>query len=157
MRQVLGIHTALTDANRAYQAAEEVIQQAGSLGMIVTEAEIKLAEARTSLISARAAVHTTKLPVVTDLTDEALASADTARKFATVKLDENLFRRMSMVVAVVIILLIIVTLIILKRTLDQELKTAAAVKVAAREVKTNVEPTELDVARPLKPVESEND
>jgi hypothetical protein len=123
MRQVLGIHTALTDANQAYQAAEEVIQQAGSLGMIVTEAEIKLAEARTSLISARAAVHTTKLPVVTDLTDEALASADTARKFATVKLDENLFRRMSMVVAVVIILLIIVTLIILKRTLDQELKT----------------------------------
>ena len=119
--QVLALYNALTEASQAYRDAEETIQRAASLGMIVTEAESKLAEARTSLIRARAATHTTKLPVVTELTDEALAAANSAREIAARKIDEYLFRRQSMVVAIGIIMVIIATLSMLRRELYRQL------------------------------------
>ncbi len=144
MRQIIGLHNALTKANQAYQEAEEAIRRAGGLGMIVTEAESKLAEARTNLVSARAAVHTTKLPVVTKLTDEAIASASAAQAIAADKLSENLFRRLSMVVAVAIILFIIATLFFLKRDLDRQLRMANAAQVLSEEEKPSPKTAELD-------------
>ena len=122
MVQVEALHNALTEANQEYRGAEETISKAAGLGMIVTEAESRLAEARTSLIRARAATHTTKLPAVTKLTDEATASASDAQQIAADKVNENFFRRWSMIIAVAIILIIIATLLLLKRQLDQRLQ-----------------------------------
>ncbi len=122
MRQVTGIYVALNDANTVYEETESAIKKASALGMIVTDAEIKLREARTSLISARAAVHTTKLPVVTKFTDEVETSAEVAKTIADGKLQENFFRRFSMIIAVVIIIVIIITLSYLKRKIDRELE-----------------------------------
>ncbi len=124
MVQVLALYNALTEANQAYLEAEETIQQAAALGMIVTEAESKLAAARTSLIRARAATHTTKLPVVTELTDDATEAALTARDIAADKVAEYIFRRRSMVVAVGIIVIIIATLSILRHDLYRQLQEA---------------------------------
>jgi len=143
MRQILGIHTALAEASQAYQEAEESIKQAGALGMIVTEAEGKLAEARTHLVSARAAVHTTKLPIVSKLTDDALASAGVAQEMAAEKLDENLFRRLSMSVSIVIILLIMTVLVFLKRDLDRQLK----IKTAGLGPAPQPEPADADILK----------
>ncbi|NOZ27484.1 MAG: hypothetical protein GXP39_05445 [Chloroflexi bacterium] len=124
MVQVLALYNALTEANRAYLEAEETIQRAVALGMIVTEAESKLAAARTSLIRARAATHTTKLPVVTELTDDATASALSAQEIAADKVAEYIFRRRSMVVAVGIIVIIVATLSVLRRELYRQLQEA---------------------------------
>ena len=151
MRQIEGIHGALTEASEAYHQAEEAIQQAGSLGMIVTEAELKLAETRTSLIRGRAAVHTTKLPVVTEHTDAALESAKTAQAIANEKLDENLFRRQSMVIAVVIILLIVVTLYLLKRDLYRQLK------LVGPDTKAQTAPPDSEASQSPKPVKKDAD
>jgi hypothetical protein len=122
LTQVEALHTSLTEADQAYKEADETIQQAAARGMIVTEAEVKLAEAHTSLISARATVHTTKLPRVTALTDDAKASAVSAKEVAADKLGENLFRRQAMVVAVALIAVNIVILSGYKRKLNRQLK-----------------------------------
>jgi len=119
--QVKALHDNLTEASQAYEGAEEAIEQAAARGMIVSEAEVKLAESLTSLISARAVFHTTKLPRVNDLTDEARESAETARELATEKLGENFFRRQAMVVALGFIMINIAILYVYKRQLDREL------------------------------------
>lgn len=124
--QVEALHSSLTEADQAYQEAEEKIQQASARGMIVTEAEGKLAEANTSLISARATLHTTKLPRVTELTGEAKASAASAEEIASDKLGENLFRRQAMIVAVAVIMFNIVVLAGYKRKLNRQLKSEEA-------------------------------
>ncbi|MFQ5616558.1 MAG: cytochrome c3 family protein, partial [Anaerolineales bacterium] len=121
MTQVSSLHTALSDADHAYQKAEAAIERAGALGMIVDDAENKLAEARTSLIRARANLHTTKLPVVSGLSDESQTFSTEALAMAKVRLSENLFRRQAMVVAVIIILLNMAFFYLLKRRYDRQL------------------------------------
>jgi len=122
MPQVLALRTALMEADEAYRQAEQTIQDAKGRGMIVEEAEAKLAEAHTSLIQARAALHTTKLPTVGDLADAARASAATAQEIAAGKLNENLFHRRAMVVAIGVIFLNVAILSVLKREVDRELE-----------------------------------
>jgi hypothetical protein len=120
MTQVTALHTALTAADQAYKRAEETIQEAASRGMIVNDAENKLAESRTSLIRARAVLHTTKLTSVTDLTDDAISLAETAQSIAETKLGENLFRRQAMIVAIAAITINILVLIRVKRVLSSK-------------------------------------
>ncbi len=92
------------------------------MGMIVADADVQLTEARTSLIQARAAVHTTKLTTVAGLADEAAAKAGEAAQLADAKLAESLFRREAMIVVVGIILVNVVLLYGIKRRLDRALK-----------------------------------
>jgi len=120
--QVLALQNALVEAALAYQEAEETIRRAAGLGMIVAAEEARLAEAHTSLISARAAQHTTQLPVVTKLTDAAKASAQAAREAAAQKISESVFRRRAMVVAVAAIAVTIGALYSVKRELDRQLE-----------------------------------
>jgi hypothetical protein len=119
--QVQAIHDKLESAKTAYSTAEERIAEAASLGMIVTDADVSLTEARTSLIQARAGVHTTKLTVVAGLTDEAGAKAGTAEGLAVAKLDESVFRREAMVVIIVLIAINVLALYLVKRRLDRAL------------------------------------
>ncbi|MFQ5401080.1 MAG: hypothetical protein ACE5E7_15965, partial [Anaerolineae bacterium] len=122
MTQVVALRSALVSATEAYENAAETIQQAASRGMIVEEAENKLAEARTSLISARATLHTTKLPVVNDLAEDAITAAETAREMAAARLHENIFRRRAMGVAIGAITINIITLYGYKRRLHKQLE-----------------------------------
>jgi hypothetical protein len=86
--------------------------------MIVSDADVQLTEAKTNLIRARAAVHTTKLTSVASLADQAVASADEARQFAEGRLAESLFRREAMVVILAIIVINVFALILIRRRLD---------------------------------------
>lgn len=122
MAQVAALRTALTNADAAYRKAEETIKRAKSRGMIVTEAEAKLTEAYTSLVSARAVLHTTKLPRVTELTEAAVASATAAEAIASSELGENFIRRQAMIVSLSIIGLIVATLSAVKHELYKQLQ-----------------------------------
>jgi hypothetical protein len=120
--QADGIYTTLSRANAAYLDAESKINEAASAGMLVTDADVQLTEARTSLIRARAAVHTTKLTEVATLADAATASAAKARDFAETRLSESLFRREAMVVVLALIMVTILALVLIRRGLDHEYK-----------------------------------
>jgi hypothetical protein len=120
--QVSAIQAALVDAALAYNQAEESMNRAASQGMIVAAEESKLAQANTSLITARAAQHTTQLPTVTKLTDQAKADSQAARESAEKKIAEGLFRRQAMVVVIAGIALTIGALFNVKRELDRQLE-----------------------------------
>ncbi|NOX61621.1 MAG: ammonia-forming cytochrome c nitrite reductase subunit c552 [Chloroflexi bacterium] len=121
MVQVQAILDALIAADASYTLAEETIQEAATRGMIVSDAENQLAQARTSLISARAAVHTTKLPMISQLTEDAIASAQEAYSIAHNRLRENEMRRLAMIIAVVVILINMLAFYALKRELYSQL------------------------------------
>lgn len=117
--QAKGIHDALVAASTAYDDATAKLAEAASTGMIVTDADVLLTQARTSLIQARANVHTTKLTVVAQLADDAIAKAGQASSFAEARLDESIFRREAMVVVVALILLNVLALALVRRRLHR--------------------------------------
>jgi cytochrome c3-like protein len=116
--QAQGIYNALSKASQAYDDAEARIKEAAGVGMIVSDADVQLTEAKTGLIRARAAVHTTKLTAVATLSDEAMAAANEARQFAEGRLSESLFRREAMVVILILIVVNVFALLLLRRRLD---------------------------------------
>jgi hypothetical protein len=123
--QAKSIYDVLAGAATAYDQAEAKIREAAGVGMIVSDADVQLTEAKTSLIQARAAVHTTKLTTVADLADKAAASAGQAREFAEGRLAESLFRREAMVVILALILINVYALVLVRRRLDHSYKTPA--------------------------------
>jgi len=122
--QAQGIHNALDAANTAYQTAAARIAEAAGAGMIVSDADVTLSAARTSLIRGRAEVHTTKLSAVAALTDEASAKAIEAQQFADAKLQESLFRRQAMVVVLGIILVNVLALYMIRRRIHVDHESA---------------------------------
>ncbi len=118
--QAQAIYGALVKANAAYRTAEGRIAEAASAGMIVSDADVTLSQAGTSLIRARAEVHTTKLAAVAALADESSAKAAEAEKFAETRLQESVFRRQAMVVVLGIILVNILALYLLRRGIDHD-------------------------------------
>ena len=90
--------------------------------MITADAEVALAGAKTSLIQAQAAVHTTKLKTVAELSADAKTKAEEAQAMATAKVDESTFRREAMIVVLALIALCVVFLFLLKRDADRRLE-----------------------------------
>jgi hypothetical protein len=115
--QVEAIAGAIGGARDAYDTALHRIDDAASLGMIVTDADVAAQEARTELIKARAAVHTTKLTTISELTDAALAKSAAAEDLANAKLAESDFRRQAMVIVIALIALNVLVLMGLRRRL----------------------------------------
>jgi len=115
--QVEAIAGAIGGARDAYDTALHRIDDAAALGMIVTDADVAAQEARTELIKARAAVHTTKLTTISELTDAALAKSAAAQDLANSKLAESDFRRQAMVIVIALIALNVLVLIWLRRRL----------------------------------------
>lgn len=113
--QAQGIQNAIQSAASAYDTAESKITEAAQVGMLVSDAQVKLTEANTSLVQARAAVHTTKLDVVAGHTNDAIASSAAAQKEAESALSESVFRRQAMIVVVVVILINVLALYLLRR------------------------------------------
>ena len=120
--QIQGIASAVTSAQTAYDDATQRIEEAARLGMITSDAAVGLAGAKTSLIQAQAAVHTTKLTLVAELSTDATTRSEAARALATAKIDESVFRREAMVVVLALILLSVLFLVLLKRHYDRELE-----------------------------------
>jgi hypothetical protein len=118
--QAKAIDASLAAAETAYAEAEARIADAAALGMIVSDADVALTEAKTSLIKAQAAVHTTKLTLVSTTAGDAETKADSATAMAQSKLDESTFRRSAMVIVVGLILLIVLALFLLKLELDRD-------------------------------------
>jgi hypothetical protein len=113
--QVDAIYRSLVGASTAFEQAEAQIDRAARLGMVVRDARVELTAARTSLIQAQAAVHTTKLTIVAGHADEAVLKAGDARLLADSRLDESTFRRQAMIAVLVIIALNILVLALVRR------------------------------------------
>jgi hypothetical protein len=122
--QADGIHASLDRASKAYDGAEAKIREAAQMGMLVGDADVQLSGARTSLIQARAAVHTTKLTTIAGLADDAVAKAAEAQRLADAKLDDSMFRRQAMVVVVGVILVNVSLLYLLRRRLARSSHSA---------------------------------
>ncbi len=122
--QIQGIANAVNSAQQAYDDAGARIEQAARLGMITSDAEVGLTDARTSLIQAQAAVHTTKLTLVAGLSADARTKAEGAQAVATAKVDESDFRREAMVVVLAFIAFNAAFLYVIKRGLDRDLERA---------------------------------
>jgi hypothetical protein len=116
-RTVLRLYEALTGADDSLAAAENQVAQAGSLGMIIAEEENLIAEARTRLITARAAQHTVSVETVQAETEAAVALSRQASEQAEAAITENRNRRLGMIVALVIDALVIVSLVFIRREL----------------------------------------
>jgi hypothetical protein len=114
---VTEMYDALVEAGELLEEAEFAIDRAASLGMIVTEEENLVNDARTKLITARAAQHTVSLDVVLEESDAAAGLSEQARQLAEDSISESRFRRQAMVVAVVVIVLVIFSLVTLRREL----------------------------------------
>jgi hypothetical protein len=121
--QIQGISTAVVGAETAYDDAAARIEKAAELGMITSDADLLLVAAKTSLIQAQAAVHTTKLSKIAELSADAKAKADLAAGSANAKISESTFRRQVMVIVLVFILLGVAFLLLTKRRLDRSLET----------------------------------
>ena len=119
--QADGIYNALKRASDAYEEAQARIAEAAGVGQIVSDADVTLTGAKTSLIRARAAVHTTRLTDVAVLADEAVVKAEEARSFADARLAESLFRREAMIVILAIILVNVAVLLLVRRRLSHAL------------------------------------
>jgi hypothetical protein len=116
--QAQGIYNSLSRAAKGFDDAEGKIEEAARAGMIVADADVVLTQAKTNLIQARAAVHTTKLTDVAAKADAAVAKAKEAQAFAEGRLAESLFRREAMVIVLALIAVTILALVLLRRQLD---------------------------------------
>jgi hypothetical protein len=122
--QARAIYDSLDAAQTAFDGAGEKIAEAAALGMIVSDADVTLADAKTSLITAQAAVHTTKLTLVSASAEDARTKAEAAAALAQSKLDESIFRREAMVIVVAILLLNVVALYLVKRWVERRRRAA---------------------------------
>ena len=119
--QAQGIHDALDHGQPGLpEARRRGSRKQPAAGMIVTDADVELTEARTSLIRARAAVHTTKLTTVAELADGGgVEGRGPPRSSPTRASSESIFRREAMVVVVAIILVNVVLLYLLQRRIER--------------------------------------
>jgi hypothetical protein len=120
-KQIEGISAAVTTAETAYDTASAQIDEAAKLGMITSDADLALADAKTSLIQAQASVHTTKLATVAQLSSDARSKAESAEALAATKIAESTFRRGAMVIVLALITVCVAFLYLMKRRLDREL------------------------------------
>jgi hypothetical protein len=111
------LHEGLVEADATLEEAESTVSRAATLGMIVAEEEGLLAEARTKLITARAAQHTVDVGVVLEESSASIDLSEQASQQAEGAIAESQFRRQAMVVAVGAIVLVIFSLVLLRREL----------------------------------------
>lgn len=115
------IYGSLSDAATAFEEAEQAVARAATLGMIISPQEARLREARTDLITARAAQHTVQLAIVEEKTGESKSISQEVKASAEGAIAESIFRRKAMVVSVAAIALIVGALYAVKRELYREL------------------------------------
>ncbi len=99
---------ALIDSLRiGYEAADSILEEAENSGMEVSEAVFQLNGARTSLVSARAAVHAFNVEHVASEVSAGLEVTTSAFERGIAALRDLRFRRVGLAVSVVIIVILI--------------------------------------------------
>ena len=116
-RVVTQLQQSLTEAAQSLEQADASVQQAAAVGMIVEEEQSLLTDARTRLITARAAQHTANIDTVKTETDASIQLSQQAQEQSQAAIAESQFRRKAMVIALVVIVLIITSLVLLRREL----------------------------------------
>lgn len=101
--------------------AKKKMAQAERAALIIAPEEAKLAEAKTNLITARAAQHTLDLTTVKDRTDKATAKAKEVIADSERAIQEEGFRRQVMGIGLVIMALAIASLYVIRRELYKQL------------------------------------
>ncbi len=118
---VQAIDQNLKDAAAAASLAEQAIQRAQGSALITAPEEVKLAEARTSLITARAAQHSLDVKTIKTNTDKATATAKQIVADSDKAIADSVFRREFMAVGLGIMALAIGSLYIIRRELYKQL------------------------------------
>ena len=115
------LYDAITASATAYDAATVAIKRAAGTGLIVAPEEAKLAESKTSLITARAVQHTLKLDLVKEKTTKATDTAKAVQADAEKAISESIVRRQAMIIVLGIIALAIGSLYMIRRELYRQL------------------------------------
>jgi hypothetical protein len=129
--QVEAMHSALTAADEAYEAAESTIDEATERRLIMAEQEELLHKARTPLIESRALQHTVDLEQIQAKADESTELSQQAKESADEALQDLDTRYVGMIVALVLILITIAALVLIKRQLDRDLEAERAQRHAS--------------------------
>jgi hypothetical protein len=106
---------------QAVDDAANAIKEAAGSALIVAPEEGKLAEAKTNLITARAAQHTLSLDAVKERTNAATAKAQEVTRDAQKAIADSIFRREIMAVGLGIMTLAILALWLVRRELYKQL------------------------------------
>ncbi len=114
---VTEIYESLVAADEALEGARGAVEDAARVGMIVAAEEGLLADARTHLITARAAQHRVDLEIVREETVTSVELSEQAQQQAEQAIAESRFRRFAMGIALGVIALIIFSLVMLRREL----------------------------------------
>jgi hypothetical protein len=117
--EVSQFRNALVDADTSLEDARNQVEKVSDIGIIVVREEGMLLDARTQLISARAAQHAIDLDLLSSFTEESITSSQAAKNSATEKQAASVFRRQAMGVSVMIIFITIGALYVLKRDLGR--------------------------------------
>ncbi|MGE5141052.1 MAG: cytochrome c3 family protein [Rudaea sp.] len=118
---VQSLDKALRDAATAVDEADASIKLAAGSALIMAPEEVKLAGARTDLITARAAQHTLDLNTVKERTDKATTEAKAVEADSKKAMADSLFRREFMGLGLGIMALSIGSLYIIRRELYKQL------------------------------------
>jgi hypothetical protein len=124
--QAEAMHKALTEADEAFEEAEEVIATAAEQRLIMAEQEELLQKAHTPLIESQALQHTVDQEQVEAKAEESLTLSQQAQASADDALAELDTRRLGMIVALVFIVITIVALVLIKLELDRDLAAQRA-------------------------------
>jgi PIN domain nuclease of toxin-antitoxin system len=108
---------AISSSAKAYDTASEAIKRAEGTGLIVAPEQAKLTDAKTNLITARAAQHTLNLETVNAKTDKALSISKDVQSDAEEAIGESIVRREAMVIGLAVAALAIGCLFMIRREL----------------------------------------
>ena len=115
------LYDSITTSAQAVDNAEAALKRAAGAALIVAPEEVKLSEAHTNLITARAAQHTLDQAVVKGSTDKAEAKAEEVIADADKATSDSIFRRQWMAFGLAVMALAIVSLWIIRRELYKQL------------------------------------
>jgi len=111
------LYDAITASASEFANAGKAVDRASGTGLIMAPEQTKLADAKTNLITARAAQHTLNFDTVKAKTDKSIAVAKEIQADAQKATDESVFRRQAMVIGLVVLALAVYSLYLIRREL----------------------------------------
>lgn len=118
---VQSLSGAITESAKAYDTATDAIKRAAGTGLIVAPEQAKLTDAKTNLITARAAQHTLNLETVQAKTSKATSISQDVQADAEKAINESVVRREAMVIGLAVAALAIGCLYAIRRELYKSL------------------------------------
>jgi hypothetical protein len=118
---VKNLYDNIAGGAKALDDAGTALKRAAAAALIVAPEESKIAEAKTSLITARAAQHTLDAALVKGKTDQATAKAKEIVADSAKAVSDEAFRRQVMGIGLVIMALAILSMYIIRRELYKQL------------------------------------